>query len=160
MLIHIRFYLPLCIYSSSSKKKMVDFRSVSFYGEAESELNFTELVNQLNEKYKVKLAYNLEGAECRIDEGCFYVTGKFRLIMPKRAAIKLIEEYQSTTMSNREPQHIYLNKNVQLNFENNDPEDFGTRDSPSHSSDYKKSKYNKNKNNLLKKCLLRNIKIK
>lgn len=156
-----RFYLPLCIYSSNSRKQIVDFQIVCFSGEAKNELNFTELVKELNEKYKVKLAYDLEGAECRIDGGCFYVTGKFRLDIPKRAAKKIIEENQSATMLNvRESQHIYLNNNVQLNFENNDPEDFGTKDSPSHSSDYKKSRCKKNRNNLLKKCLLRNINIK
>lgn len=163
MLIHIRFYLPICTYSSNSKKKIVDFRGVCFSGEAESELNFTELVNGLNEKYKVKITYDLQGAKLRIDGDCWYVTGKFRLIIPKRAAKKLIEENHPATKSNvREPYHIYLNNNVQLNFDNPDPEDFGANDSPSHSSDYKKSRYknNKNKNNLLKKCLLRNLNVK
>lgn len=131
---------------SNSKKRMVDSRIVNFSAETESEVNFTELVKQLNEKYKVKLGYDLEGAECRIDGGCFYVKGKFRLLIPKRAAKQLIEENQSATTSNREPQHIYLNNNVQLNFEDNDPEDFGTRDSPSHSSDYKKSSPDKSGN--------------
>lgn len=163
MLIHIRFYSPICTYSSNSKKKIFDSRDVWFSGEAESELNFTELVDELNEKYKVKIAYDLKGAKLRIDGDFWYVTGKFRLVIPKRAAKKLIEENRSATKSNvHQPYHIYLNNNVQLNFDDPDPEDFGTKDSPSHSSDYKKSRYknNRNKTNLLKKCLLRNLNVK
>lgn len=93
---HSILFICICTCRSNPTKQIVDIPIVCFSGEAESELNFTEFVDELNERYKVRTTYNFK--KLSVNGDCLYFTRKFELWFPKHAAKKLIEENQSTTM--------------------------------------------------------------